>query len=740
MDFKDISLPEAYKESSDFRFFLKWFTEALGKIKYDTENLSDIYDPLRCPSNLLWALADTIGYKYDDRLPTSFNRLVLVYFMSMIRNKGSKNGVTLAAETNLAQFNLLMQANGYTDENDIVHPGKKILHERLEDVSIPVNSVYVTAHTDKGYIDIVYFSTKIPKDACIEYVRPLGMYCFQNAGVRFDSRTKVSVDARLTNINDVNDRNNHKMTFGPTQVAHYTRADYASLQKTISENLVANSKFDLSNWTKNFDFPITNIYDANTYENILTYKTITHYERFYVKQSVTPDTDYVLSFDFCSPSGFSWGGYEMGVKDACLFITSGSDEQLSKLSSNAKGFRNPGLGLIILGRSEMFNTQATDTYTKYEIKFNSEDNTDIYICLDFGYVLDGTTTTYKFKDLKLLPESYGNAPANDAAHTRREVYQSNKDNEVNTDSMLNPAYRAVYSLQLSNNEQIVKSLIDPIFSLGYGTMDITTEYVDDYLKYPYEDHYSDGTIIKDKAWNLRYDKNLEESITPNVYTVDSLQTNKSPLNWAWGNLLDSTPIKLTLGSFGYVTSQLDDENRCYFLDGELHLNLRLTMNTPVTSDYKVPQFVKIVAKYITTNLPDTINYNVETDFDLNDLDKNTIESKLSGGPQLRWWNYTIKVDENDLDKLPSSFSINLGTDVYYKQTENDDYELITSAKYTGYARIDLDESQNSFTLRPRVNPPMIALGDSISMNSMNTEYTDINANGVIKVVPSSQKK
>lgn len=565
MDFKDISLPEAYKESSDFRFFLKWFTEALGKIKYDTENLSDIYDPLRCPSNLLWALSDTMGYKYDDRLPTSFNRLVLVYFMSMIRNKGSKNGVTLAAETNLAQFNLLMQANGYIDENDIVHPGKKILHERLEDTSIPVNSVYVTAHTDKGYIDIVYFSTKIPKDACIEYVRPLGMYCFQNAGVRFDSRTKVSVDARLTNINDVNDRNNHKMTFGPTQVAHYTRADYASLQ--------------------------------------------------------------------------------------------------------------------------------------------SFENDDI------------------------------NKPK-----TRREVYQSNKDNEVNPDPMLNPAYRAVYSLQLSNNEQIVKSLIDPIFSLGYGTMDITTEYVDDYLKYTYEDHYSDGTIIKDKAWNLRYDKNLEESITPNVYTVDLLQINKSPLNWAWGNSLDSTPIKLYLGSFGYVTAQLDDESRCYFLDGELPLNLRLTMDTPVTSDYKVPQFVKIVAKYIKTNLPDTINYSVETDFDVNDLDKNTIESKLSGDRQLRWWNYTIKVDENDLDKLPSSFSINLGTDVYYKQTENDDYELITSASYSGFARIDLDESQNSFTLKPRVNPPMTALGDSISMNSMNTEYTDINANGVIKVVPSSQKK
>ena len=45
MDFKDISVPEIYKSSQDFRFFLDWFNTALTKIKYDTENLSDIYDP-----------------------------------------------------------------------------------------------------------------------------------------------------------------------------------------------------------------------------------------------------------------------------------------------------------------------------------------------------------------------------------------------------------------------------------------------------------------------------------------------------------------------------------------------------------------------------------------------------------------------------------------------------------------------------------------------------------------------
>ena len=75
MQIKDIPIPEIYKESADFRFFLKWFDYALAKTQYDTTNLLDLYDPLRCPKDLLWMLGDTMGYVYDDRLCSAFNRL-----------------------------------------------------------------------------------------------------------------------------------------------------------------------------------------------------------------------------------------------------------------------------------------------------------------------------------------------------------------------------------------------------------------------------------------------------------------------------------------------------------------------------------------------------------------------------------------------------------------------------------------------------------------------------------------
>lgn len=342
MNFKDIAIPEIYRyESADFRFFLNWINLCLTKVKTDIENFIDLYDPLRCKKELLWMLADSMGFKFDDRLPYAYNRLVLMYFMSMIRNKGSRDGVTLAAEVNLAQFNIIE----YGKENNI-------LYDRLEDTSIPVNSVYVTPHTSEGYIDVVYFSDEVPVDACIEYVRPLGMYLFQHAGVRFDARTRVSVDARLTDIANVG------MSIGPTHIGHYSREDYAQMQKT-------------------------------------------------------------------------------------------SDNQP------------------------------------------------------------------------------------DPNHTREDVWYRNSTYEGDPNPDINPGYRALYSLQLANNNHIVASLFkEPIFSLGYGPDEVGVTYPDNYLKPPYygEPPYVDAPNNRPvheawQAWNLRVDKAQElTNEQGDVYTFDDNRT------------------------------------------------------------------------------------------------------------------------------------------------------------------------------------------------------------------------
>lgn len=341
MVLSDVSVPEIYKSSFDFRFFLRWFELCLTKTQTDTENLIDLLDPLRCPSKLVWMLADTCGYKYDERVCVAFNRLVILNFASLVRNRGSMRGIIYAAELNLAQFNI----NNYAQEHEI-------LSERLDDTSVPVNSVSVSAHVDEGYIDVVYVSENLPIDTCIEYVRPLGMYCFSHPGVQFNARTKVSVDARLTSAPGTT------LEPGPSFVAHYRRSDYASLQGKVGS-----------------------IYQSN------------------------------------------------------------------------------------------YRTQS-DPEARYESAVDS-----------------------------LLEK-------------RQKVYYRNKDYEKTPSNSINPGLRTLYSLQLSNNEHIVKALLpsleepDEIFNLTYSPQSTTDTDADA------------GTFKTSPMYNLGLNKALEESLTPEVYTVE----------------------------------------------------------------------------------------------------------------------------------------------------------------------------------------------------------------------------
>ena len=407
MKISDIAVPEVYKTSADFRFFLKWFEDALTKVHYDTENTADLYDPLKCPSWLLWMLGDTMGYKYDDRLPTSFNRLVLVYFMSMIRNRGSKDGVTLAAEVNLKQFDIdTVAGTGYETSSGEFVPPKDILYNRLEDTTIPVNAASVTPHTSEGYIDVVYFSDRLPIDACIEYVRPLGMYVLQHAGVRFDGRTKVYVDARLTNENDVG------LSIGATHVGHYSREDYARMQKLTDTR-----------------------------------------------------------------------------------------QDLTEVHTSARNDRERRRGSV----RDVMHLQWAD-----------KDNRTARV------------------------------PKQDMSHTRRNVWYRNADYEGGLEDTpvqarnrdINPGYRALYSLQLCNNEHIVRSLVpvkpgepidgkelkerDKIFGIGWKPQDVSMTYPDNYVLPDEEwDRLPNGKI---RAWNLRYDKAREEELSRDVWTIEDDRT------------------------------------------------------------------------------------------------------------------------------------------------------------------------------------------------------------------------
>ena len=102
---------------------------------------------------------------------------------------------------------------------------------------------------------------------------------------------------------------------------------------------------------------------------------------------------------------------------------------------------------------------------------------------------------------------------------RKPVYYRNSDYEGQPHYAIEPGFRTIYSLQLCNNEHMVKALLpsmkerDPIFSIGYGPQKVGITYPDNYLKRPDRPEY-----------NLRYDKALDESITRDVYVNDANRT------------------------------------------------------------------------------------------------------------------------------------------------------------------------------------------------------------------------
>lgn len=55
----------------------------------------------------------------------------------------------------------------------------------------------------------------------------------------------------------------------------------------------------------------------------------------------------------------------------------------------------------ILGKSKVLNTNATNTYDRYTVIFNSGNYTTVYLSLSMGYIEDGKTVDLNFKNLAL---------------------------------------------------------------------------------------------------------------------------------------------------------------------------------------------------------------------------------------------------------------------------------------------------------------------------------------------------
>ena len=714
MDIKDLAIPEVYRESADFRFFLKWFSECLSRTTYDTENFFDLYDPLRCPEDLIWALADTMGYKFDSRLPASFNRLVLLYFMSMIRNRGSKDGVTLAAEANLAQFHILMDAAGYTDEDGNEVPGKDILYNRLEDASIPVNSVYVTPHTESGFIDVVYYSTRVPTDACIEYVRPLGMYLFQHAGVDFQARTKISIDARLT---DERDRTGLSDNFGPTQVGHYTRYDYSSLQKGESLRAGFDDVSNMTQWSLSTrPFTFTREYDKSSNVTTVNARFNGNHERVFVKVPVKPNSIYTVKFKLKlpqfnytydnDPHGYT---YVLPGTTTSLNLINNADQHISQVSAGC------------LGRSDGDWVRGTEDFVSYEFTFESKDNTSVYLVFDFGQVPASTNYIFYFSDMTVSSDF-----TNYQHHLRDRVWSRNSEAERRKAyrDEINPGYRSLYSLQLANNEQIMKSLIDPVFSLGYGPQEIGVTYPDDYLKPEYVDRYEGGTMNKyANISNLsNWGSNYLDRWTFNYDTRTRMNITQLRTSEGWERIYILQPVtknseyRLSI-KFNHPTAYSGTGVLPAFVCPTSSLSkIEQKNDMPYNNIPKLSDMIELPAEAT----DGTIEYHI----DFSTGNNSEVYVVIDGGGRSDNRTDNFEIGDIRLGQLidgivkPWNLRYDRELEESIRGGEIVDEPVTEPDVYT----VDDGRTKSIIEPRPAVNPIMSKMGDAISLDTLNTRY------------------
>lgn len=146
-------LPQVLSSSRDMQALCKVLDLLINSCKTNIDYWVSLIDFDTCPDNLLPLLASYVGYKYDYTESYDTNRLIIKHYPEMVRNRGSKVGLSLATA-------LSVNALGEIDKLEA------LAMFRID----PVPS-------DSGIKIYIYFPTNLSKVRdLIEVVRPARLW------------------------------------------------------------------------------------------------------------------------------------------------------------------------------------------------------------------------------------------------------------------------------------------------------------------------------------------------------------------------------------------------------------------------------------------------------------------------------------------------------------------------------------------------------------------------------------
>lgn len=161
------------------------------------------------------------------------------------------------------------------------------------------------------------------------------------------------------------------------------------------------TKKNLSQWNKNVDIITTLSYQDTGIDKINTLKNYiggSGYERYYLPITVTKNTTYVFTVDFCSPTGFVFKDFDSaGFDGEYIYVFSTEPTSTASPNTQTNGVNRYG----ILGKSKALKTNATNEYSRYTAVFNSGNSTTVYLTISMGYMEDAKAVDLNFKNLAL---------------------------------------------------------------------------------------------------------------------------------------------------------------------------------------------------------------------------------------------------------------------------------------------------------------------------------------------------
>lgn len=200
-------VPEVYRDSRDYRTWLKLFGVVCTTIKYSVDTLPFLFNADQCPEDLLPLLADELGYKYDDSLPIVYNRLIMKYFTNMINNRGNEIGIKLAVTLSI-NTSRSVSTDGFA----------------------PIDTLAIDFDHDTGTLIVYYPNTEEIRNNLIEYVRPVGTVIKLVPSSSFSDTETLRLRASVKGITKDYSINREKLNrnnvgFGNTDMEKYSKPE-----------------------------------------------------------------------------------------------------------------------------------------------------------------------------------------------------------------------------------------------------------------------------------------------------------------------------------------------------------------------------------------------------------------------------------------------------------------------------------------------------------------------------------